>query len=246
MTIQTRTAIRNGSGFELAEALLIYSDGRAALATRHQIRVTESALSLKPGELIGSRALTALARDLISGATTSCEYLPENILANGLDRTVWWIPAGRREMYFARPAIDKIDKANNGRKAAQPPLVLVASGRHLRVFALRDSKRPTPDTPLMNAPYLNLYDDGTVCLGSSRVPDRHGPDQIEAWTQGWQDSAFSHANPIGTQKRLNHRLGVLGLWQRLIEQQTEHFPTDALVHSGYTLNAVIASGSPKR
>ena len=51
-----------------------------------------------------------------------------------------------------------------GRIFPQPPLVWRVDGGDLKIRALMENKRPTPETKLAVAPFWNLSDDGRVCV----------------------------------------------------------------------------------
>jgi len=59
----------------------------------------------------------------------------------------------------------------NGANFPQPALVWLAMDHSLSIRALKENHRPAVDTRLCVAPYWNVYDTGSVCLGSMRAPD---------------------------------------------------------------------------
>jgi len=58
----------------------------------------------------------------------------------------------------------------NGAIFPQPALVWLAMDHSLSIRALKENRRPAADTKLCVAPYWNVYDTGSVCLGSMRAP----------------------------------------------------------------------------
>lgn len=214
------------------------------MASLHDVRIADAGAELAPGHLADSEHLTAIARQLLESSAGGCAYLPGRVLGHGIARTVWWRPAGVRAMHFAGAALQAMT-GMSGRPAPHPPLVFASAGRSLSVFALEADTRPAPDTPLRRAPYTNLYRGGSVCLGSARVPERHGPDTIEAWERGWDESAFSHLNPADG-AAVRGRGGLLKLWRDLIRAGAETFPTDVLAPAGITLADLLEGRTEAR
>jgi PRTRC genetic system protein B len=97
----------------------------------------------------------------------------------------------------------------NGKMFPQPPLVWRVAHGDLKIRALCENKRPNAKSTLAVAPFWNLSDDGRVCLGSMRCPESAAVASIEAWEQGFYESAFTHAN-VGRVTR--HEGGHDALW----------------------------------
>jgi PRTRC genetic system protein B len=91
----------------------------------------------------------------------------------------------------------------NGAIFPQPALVWLAMDHSLSIRALKENRRPVADTKLCVAPYWNVYDTGSVCLGSMRAPDTSTVASIPQWEQGFYESEFTHGN-VG---RLTHCCG---------------------------------------
>jgi len=123
----------------------------------------------------------------------------------------------------------------NGKLFPQPPLVWRVAHGDLKIRALSENKRPKAQTTLAVAPFWNLSDDGGVCLGSMRCPESTSVASIEAWEQGFYESAFTHAN-VGRLTR--HEGGHDALWAELAGKRTA-FPTDALIRLPQTLAQFI-------
>jgi PRTRC genetic system protein B len=86
-------------------------------------------------------------------------------------------------------------------------------------------------TMLAVAPFWNLSDDGRVCLGSLRCTESAAVASIEAWEQGFYESAFTHAN-VGRLTR--HEGGHDVLWAE-VGNRRRPFPTEALIRLPQTL-----------
>ena len=153
--------------------------------------------------------------------------IPSNLLyvSTGVDsyRLIWYRKPERRMMYF-------VDSANipNGYMDI-PGLVYVTDGGHLEVFAFKGSK---PRRWLYNAPFYNVNDGGSVCLGTAKV-QKPSSNTYEQWMHYWEEmfwkSEFSHilgSNPIK---------GNLALITKECITENKPFPTDVLTKSHKTL-----------
>jgi PRTRC genetic system protein B len=123
----------------------------------------------------------------------------------------------------------------SGRLFAQPPLVWRVAHGELTIRALCENTRPRAQTPLAVAPFWNLSDDGSVCLGSMRCPESASVESIEAWERGFYESAFTHAN-VGRLTR--HEGGHEALWTA-VGKSRRSFPTDTLIRLPQTLAEFI-------
>ena len=117
----------------------------------------------------------------------------------------------------------------------QPPLVWKVIHGSLSIRALAENKRPNAETKLAVAPFWNLSDDGSVCLGSMRCPESTSVASIEGWEKGFYESAFTHAN-VGRLTR--HEGGHDALWAELAGKRRT-FPSEALIRLPQTLAQFI-------
>ena len=150
------------------------------------------------------------------------EFLPESVLARTERLIAWWTPPQKRLMFFGTAQGDMAGM--NGAIFPQPALVWMAMGHSLWIRALKENRRPTADTRLCVAPYWNVYDTGSVCLGSMRAPDGSTVASIPQWERSFYESEFTHGN-VGRLTR--HSGGFEGLWKELAGQ--EEFPADSMI-----------------
>ncbi|MFN3652589.1 MAG: PRTRC system protein B [Armatimonadota bacterium] len=198
---------------QLQRAILIYqSSSSGALATVHEVSKGRRGSEIGPGRLLTRDVLESLARDLNQAPKTR-EVLSERILCADGSRMAWWLPSGRRPIFF-RTRDPKWDRAMSGKVALHPPLLFIASPGQLAIHALAENRRPNADTPLFVAPYYNLYDHGGMCLGNVRLPGALSVDDLQAWEDGFFQTNFTHSNyPQGQLTR--HPQGHNGLWREL-------------------------------
>ena len=218
--------------FELREALLIYREGRRSFITRHDVLAQKQG---PPVLGVAQPLTTAFVENLAEslGGSAAAEVLSENILAKSDRMIAWWTPRRRRQMYFENP--EGKMQTLNGKQFPQPPLVWKVIHGSLSIRALAENKRPNAGTKLAVAPFWNLSDDGSVCLGSMRCPESTSVGSIEGWEKGFYESAFTHAN-VGRLTR--HEGGHDALWGELVGKRRT-FPAESLIQLPQTLSEFI-------
>jgi len=143
--------------------------------------------------------------------------LPENLLSftympGGNYRMVWYRPAEIRVIHFA--ASLRIGTA----KAWVPAMVYVAESRTLSVFALKANTRPKETTKLCYAPFFNVNDSGSVCLGNANVKkpkDKTYQNLMQYWEDLFWLSEFTHVN--GGDSKTTTKLKPL--WTKIIKSK---------------------------
>jgi PRTRC genetic system protein B len=214
--------------FELREALLIYREGRRSFITRHDVLAQRQG----PPVLGVAQPLTTVFVENLAeslGGSASSEVLSSNILAKSNRMIAWWTPRRRRRMFYENS--EGKMRMLNGMLFPQPPLVWRVTHGSLGIRALAENKRPNADTRLAVAPFWNLSEDGSVCLGSMRCPESSSVASIEGWEKGFYESAFTHAN-VGRVTRQEG--GHDALWGELAGKRRP-FPTESLIQLPQTL-----------
>lgn len=119
-----------------------------------------------------------------------------------------------------------------------PALLWSANKQNLVIFALASDRRPTEKTVLYHAPFFNVYDSGTVCMGTVDVNIKNSA-SIEEFTEAWEkyffNSYFSHLmnghNPI--------KGNCVNLWKNLIGTRNL-FPKNILKRTNKTLKDLLS------
>jgi PRTRC genetic system protein B len=75
-------------------------------------------------------------------------------------KVIWYTEFSERELYFSKDL-----EIPNG-TAKVPSLIWCADKLHLKIFAVDYNQRPTEETSLYHAPFFNIYDNGSVCMGT--------------------------------------------------------------------------------
>jgi PRTRC genetic system protein B len=95
-------------------------------------------------------------------------FIPANmlygdVLQGGDYKFIWYRPEEKRSLFFS----EKLELKNG--EAWVPAMVYVASRKRLSVFALDSNDYPTEGTKLFRAPFHNVSENGSVCLGSAKA-----------------------------------------------------------------------------
>lgn len=226
----------------LRGALLIYySKLGGCLVTCHDVHGSSGTGELTIGA--GHPITREQANLLVSGVQGSVPIrtvLPANVLMWDGVRVAWHVPARRRRIWFDRrqqPGLQHVSR----QEVWQPALLFVAEPSQLFVYALASDERPTAETLLFQAPYLNVYGDGNVCAGAVEWPGTVDVSQLPEWERRWFESEGTHV----TARRLTlFPGGHHALWEAMLT--ADHFPGESLVPTGQTvLDAINRQGPPE-
>lgn len=160
--------------------------------------------------------------------------MPSNILQiyfgeNG--SAVWFTKAKMRKLFFAESL-----EIPNG-YAEIPAMLWLADKKSFKVFALKGSRRPTENTPIFHSPFFNVYENGSVCMGTVNVEIKKSA-SIEEFTKNWEDyffnSYFSHLmnghNPVNR--------NCIQVWKDLVEGK-KPFPNEVLIKTNKTIKNLL-------
>lgn len=165
--------------------------------------------------------------------------IPENMLAfdlrpGGNYKMIWWRPAEKRVLHHAVSL-----KIPTG-KAWVPAMVYEVDWNELYVYALDKDERPKFPSKLFQAPYFNVNDNGSVCLGNARVKKPVNPsyaDIMKYWEDLFWLSEFSHVN--GEEKIKSGDLAAF--WRKILKSngRKKWADIDALIATKRTLKNLI-------
>ena len=238
--MQVNVSIGQNHHFALREALLIYrstehqnSSFGNTFITHHEVNADNRGKqpTVGPAKTLTIEFVQSLVQAL--GGRVQAEFLPESVIARTERLIAWWTPPQRRQMFFGTTQGDM--GTINGAIFPQPALVWLAMDHALSVRAIKENRRPVSDTRLCVAPFWNVYDTGSVCLGSMRAPDASTVASIPQWEQSFYESEFTHGN-VGRLTR--HPGGFEGLWKELAG--TVEFPTDSLIELPETVAELLS------
>jgi PRTRC genetic system protein B len=230
-----------GNVLRLARAVLLYQGhGGDALATVHDIKESDGVPVIGAGRAMGAQTARSLALALLQRAAP-LGFLPETVLCQHGDLLLWWAPPARRHIVLRVDAAhaEALGGAERGEAVPHPGLVFAASGRAWQVWAVKGRRRPTPKTPLFQAPYFNVDGAGRICQGNVPVPDGTTVDRLGAWNDAFWHSTFTHPNVRGPLVR--YPGGAHVFWRDLLDQRFQRFPERVLVDASTTLGALITA-----
>ncbi len=174
-------------------ALVVYTnDAKSRLTmTRHSIKNDRLGLGEVINtdevlELINSEAINI---DEANGRNSINEGIIDPcILVRNYNSIIWHRPRQKQSFYLYKNKVT-LDL---------PPLVFKYTlNVGLSVFAIRHNKRPTANETLYHAPFMNVYADGKLCLGSMTLPKSIDSDTITEIEKEFYNTTFTHTNHEG-------------------------------------------------
>ena len=159
--------------------------------------------------------------------------LAENVLylkpgAGGY--AIWHTPARKVPLLM-----EKYEGLSNG-EAFVPPMLWKAEREHLKVFALKSSKRPQTDTPLYYAPFPNIDEAGAVCMGNVNILSAD-PTCLEEFISAWEQYFFnSYFTEMNGRDLTNSDLS--SIWKSLLGTD-KPFPVRELKKSYVTIKSIL-------
>jgi PRTRC genetic system protein B len=251
ITIMKNITEQFNSEFQPFKALLMYRQDKAEPTNQFQRNEMQTNIYVesydigKSGQPINAHplslkemgtlsALLQTSQELKGGYLKSRSLLPTNILyvnqqPNGY--AVWYTPPQEVSLFF----IDKLDIPSGKYKI--PAMVWKANAERLAVYTVKGKSKPTAQTPLYHAPYLNVYHSGQVCMGTVHIAISKSEcleDFMSLWQQYFFNSYFSHSISGNNSTKSN----TTELWRSLAGTGKE-FPQDELLKIGYNLKNII-------
>lgn len=187
----------------------------------------DAAGRLLEGEPLTRRALSQIC-SLIMPSISEVEYLPHQVIAYSPDHLMWWVPGGKRTVFFSRQTDIK-----SGRYPVPASLMFVCD-RTLHIWALAKNQRPTPDTPVFHSPFFNVHDKGMCCMGNIALPPQScTPAQISEWETAFFNGCLTRDLPPKIKG-----LTPKQLWDSIYEKI--RFPVQHLVpHPSETVAGIL-------
>lgn len=160
--------------------------------------------------------------------------LPENVLQfdnrNGFNNITWYRLPEQRQIFFS--------KALNISTGIMwvPGLIYQLKNDSISVHAFKGNKLPKANTKLFRAPFFNIYQDNSVCMGNAKVR-KPSHLTLENIIKYWEDkfwlSEFSHVNN-------NPIKGNLSSLTKALISSGEKFPENELLPINKTLEEVVS------
>lgn len=224
--------------FVPTEAIVLYrqdgGQGRG-FATVHDVQLQGDVPVIQAGKLLGTTDMASLMMQMMPGRRLA--FIDHRMLALSEHEMVWWMKPCKRTMWFNTNGSDGLGQAFGD--AWHPGLVFCAGECGWRVFAVKGEARPDADTQLYQAPYYNVNGEGLICRGSADLPQRIGPDQLDAFEDVFFRSRFTHPNVHVKRALTRARGGAAGLWKRMLTSKAKCFPESTLVPMKATVGGLI-------
>ncbi|WP_118975772.1 PRTRC system protein B [Taibaiella koreensis] len=200
-------------------------DGNGCAVNGHPLTIAEA------GQLA---TVLDSAGDLNSNFLKSKGLMPDNVLhlsAGSNAYLLWHTPAAHRHLSFTS-SMGLTDTVY-----PVPPMLWKAGKNALQVFALKQDCKPKMKTVIYHAPFFNIYDDGKVCMGTTktRIPPEAGMEEfMRTWEHFFWASSFSHLLRNTSPVKGN----IIDCFLNL-QDKTEAFPVDILRKHPFTLQNLI-------
>ncbi len=221
----------NKEVLSLAYALLVYqvqgSSCDKTFITKHPVSLINNGPVIRPGTPMTEGDYLDLVKSLSNRQRPSINWIESNVLCHSQNRLIWWVPPQSIPLFFDVRAEDGTGVHRSG-ICPIPGLIFVAEGRDLWLYAVKGDKRPTPETKLYQAPFLNVWADGMLCIGNAPLPaeeQRHNP---TTWQDMFFRSRFTHSN-IRQPNRLTKGVDPTEFWIRQLDKPSAKFPEKVLV-----------------
>lgn len=231
----------SSGGYRIEHAILIHKRSAhvngipPCFATIHPVSAEDGRPEIEAGTLLGTLALRRLATALMP--EQRLHFIDPTILAEGTGCLLWWRPPAKARVWFNT----KDELGTRSAVTPHPGLVFAATHRIWSMWAVQGSERPTPDTPLFQAPYYNVDKNGSICAGNADVPKGFDPSVAPKYEAAFWNSRFTHVNVKLAGELTQWKGGPMKLWKHLLDDQPNRFPEKALVPRKITLADLVAA-----
>ncbi|AFD27282.1 hypothetical protein DGo_PB0013 (plasmid) [Deinococcus gobiensis I-0] len=210
-------------------AVLIYGEGPRAQLLKHPVHDQDEGYTLGAGAALSTRDRDGLVNYVCGHGL---RWSSPHTLATGANAMCWWRPPGVQPLLFEAKykAVESIARLS-GRPVPHPGLVFYAQPGSLSVFAVRGAERPTSETPLMHAPFWNMFNTGQMCQGTVAYPQEITAATQDAWEAVFFSSHFTGAS------RTDKYMEWGSSYQELLEHALKLgvFPDEVLMPTKRTL-----------
>jgi PRTRC genetic system protein B len=162
-------------------------------ATRHQIDPDTNTMSI--GTVISANQIAKTFSELNLGKVKKVyNCIPENVIFDSDHLLVWYKRRFVGDMWF------RVGGKPQRLVVEWPPLLFAVGKikKSMRVFALPSNSRPTEDTKLYHAPFMNINNVGLLCQGTASLPHEINFNSIKECEATLIDSQFTHVNHAHT------------------------------------------------
>jgi len=218
--------------------LKVYKSGTDAYYIEiHSVYMKKGELAVGAGHPLSKKTLQKLIGVAMSDNTENLWWehpiMPECLLSFCAEKykrhIMWWRPKGKVEMLFVDGT-----KLKSG-PVSMPAMLFFVQLDKIKIFALKENKRPTLHTKLYHAPLLNAVAENQLCWGNVRneTNDILPVDkELFMWENYLWNSKFTHAGSAVTSKK-----PIMDIYKGLCEGKP--FPMKELVDTGIYVKQLI-------
>lgn len=203
----------------------------------HPVYNKKGKLAIGAGQPLTKKTLHKLIGVAMSDSTENIWWenpiMPQHLLSFCSEKhkrhIMWWRPKGKINMLFSEGM-----KLTSG-LISMPAMFFFVHLDKIRIFALKENKRPILSTKLYHAPLLNVIQDNQLCWGnvSNETHDILPIDkELLMWENYLWNSKFSHAGSAITSKK-----PIMEIYKSLCEGKP--FPMSELRNTGINVNQLI-------
>lgn len=186
--------------FKASQAIIVYNQDLDHQGNNYYLESRR----IKNGRMMEGKPLTkTLLSKIMSGINTEdidniyCEgLLPSKLLYQGKDKMdlklIWYLKSSWQSLSF-----DKSLGIKDGIMKV-PTLVFSLVGSNLSVFAVKTNS-PNSKTILYQAPFHNIYESGSICMGSAKIVKSNEINEImQNHENAFFQSKFTHLQSQGS------------------------------------------------
>lgn len=241
MNIQTHTS---GENLVLQYAMLVYTSGKAGWdrrthVTKHPVSMVGQKPVIRRGVSLTDRDYALFVESILTTSKKSpIAWSNPNVLCDSNDRLIWWRPPTKQSMFFNVDNAACAPFTGDG-VFATPGLIFMVKDNNLYIYAVKGSDRPTPETKLYQAPFLNVWGSGRVCVGNATRPNQEQARDLLAWERMFFGSRFTHPN-FTEKDRLTKGICPGRFWRQQIKKPRAKFPEMVLVDINWSAQDLFA------
>lgn len=216
--------------FNPVQAIVVYQKESDYYLESHDLLKNDKGIVWSEGKALTTETLMGLSNSIKSQAFVPLKskgILPENLLffQQTFDdvKLVWYNPPQKRTLLFSKKLkLKSVD-------IMVPGLIFAVSDKDLYLFSYVGTHKPLENEILYKAPFYNINEGASVCMGNIRENKRKAiiQDEMLRWENRFFNSNFTHfLDEEVVDKKYN-----LSVLYKQLHGTKKQFPTNALIPS---------------
>ena len=182
--------------------------------TSHPVSTHDDKITIGAGQNISMKEQSKMAALLIDSLDTELKIFPDTVLARSFDALVWYRPAARTEIRFIQGG-DVISFS-----VPTPNLIFKLKQGKLSVVSVEGNKKPVSSSKLYHAPFGNINEASSMCVGNNSLPDYPSLTVIEYIERFFFESEFTEHRNEFCIKDVTDWVEHVSFWKGLKDKQT--------------------------